>query len=119
MMIDHLLEDFGSRLKAERNRVLMTQTQLAQKLSISQMTISLYETYKSTPTLKFLYELYELDFNIEYLVFGNNDSGLGGSNLNLQHSYKKLATALDFLEKKLDLTIATETKIELIDFLLN
>lgn len=118
MMIDLLLENFGSRLKAERNRALMTQTQLAQKLQISQMTISLYETYKSTPTLKFLYELYELNFNIEYLIFGNNDVGLG-SNLNLQHSYKKLATALDFLEKKLDTTIATETKIELIDFLLN
>lgn len=118
MMMDHLLENFGARLKTERNRVSMTQTQLAEKLAISQMTISLYETYKSTPTLRFLYELHELNFNIEYLVFGNNDSGLG-SNMNLQHSYKKLATALDFLEKKLNLTISTETKVELIDFLLN
>lgn len=116
--MDYLLKDFGSRLKTERTKVSMTQADLAKNLSISQMAVSLYETNKSTPTLKFIYGLHKFGFNIEYLIFGDSASGLG-SNHNLQSSYKKLATALDFLEKKLDLTISTEIKIELIDFLLN
>lgn len=116
--MDYLLKNFGSRLKTERTKVSMTQADLAKNLSISQMAVSLYETNKSTPTLKFIYGLHKFGFNIEYLVFGDSASGLG-SNHNLQSSYKKLATALDFLEKKLDLTISTEIKIELIDFLLN
>lgn len=116
--MDNLLENFGARLKTERIRLSMTQAELAKHLNISQMAVSLYETNKSTPTLKFIYGLYQYGFNIEYLIFGNNELGLGG-NLNLQSSYKKLAAALDFLEKKLDLTISTEIKVELIDFLLN
>lgn len=116
--MDYLLENFGSRLKTERTKASMTQAELAKNLSISQMAVSLYETNKSTPTLKFIYGLHKFGFNIEYLVFGDNISGLGG-NLNLQSSYKKLATALDFLEQKMDRTISTEIKIELIDFLLN
>lgn len=116
--MDNLLENFGTRLKTERIKMSMTQAELASALSISQMSVSLYETNKSAPTLKFIYGLHNLGFNIEYLIFSNNTSGLGG-NINLQSSYKKLATALDFLEKKLGLTISTEIKIELIDFLLN
>lgn len=116
--MEDLLENFGSRLKSERIKLSMTQSELAKHLNISQMAVSLYETNKSTPTLKFIYGLSQLGFRIEYLVFGDNELGLG-NNLNLQSSYKKLATALDFLEKKLDLTISTEIKVELIDFLLN
>lgn len=116
--MDYLLEHFGARLKSERIKISMTQAELAKNLSISQMAVSLYETNKSTPTLKFIYGLHQFGFNIEYLVFGNNELGLG-NNINLQSSYKKLATALDFLEKKLDLRISTEIKVELIDFLLN
>lgn len=116
--MDDLLENFGFRLKTERIKLSMTQAELAKNLSISQMAVSLYETNKTIPTLKFIYGLHQFGFDIEYLVFGNNETGLG-HNLNLQSSYKKLATALDFLEKKLNLTISTEIKIELIDFLLN
>lgn len=116
--MNYLLENFGSRLKSERTKVSMTQADLAKQLSISQMAVSLYETNKSIPTLKFIYSLHKFGFDVEYLIFGDDASGLG-SNHNLKASYKKLATALDFLEKKLDLTISTEIKIELIDFLLN
>lgn len=116
--MNHLLDSFGSRLKTERIKLTMTQAELAKHLKISQMAVSLYETNKSTPTLKFIYGLYKHGFNIEYLIFANNEYGVG-SNLNLQSSYKKLAAALDFLEKKLELTISTEIKVELIDFLLN
>lgn len=116
--MNYLLDQFGSRLRNERIRLSMTQADLAEKLSISQMAVSFYETNKSIPTLKFIYGLHSIGFNLEYIIFGNNETGLG-NNLNLQYSYKKLATALDFLEKKLERTISTEIKIELIDFLLN
>lgn len=116
--MNYLLENFGSRLKFERTKLSITQAKLAEQLSVSQMAISLYETNKSTPTLKFIYSLHKLGFDVDYLIFGDDTSGLG-HNHNLKSSYKKLATALDFLEKKLDITISTEIKIELIDFLLN
>lgn len=116
--MNNLLESFGSRLKSERIKHSMTQSELAKHLNISQMSISLYESNKSIPTLKFIYALYQLGFNIEYLIFDNNELRLGGS-LNLQSSYKKLAAALDFLEQKLEVPIPTEIKVELIDFLLN
>ncbi|GGZ78393.1 hypothetical protein GCM10007161_07230 [Ignatzschineria indica] len=116
--MDHLLESFGQRLKSERVKLSMTQSELAKELNISQMSISLYEANKSIPNLKFLYSLYPLGFNVEYLIFGEN--GLNQDrNFNLRSYYKKIATALDFLEQKLDTNISTETKIELIDFLLN
>ncbi len=116
--MDKLIENFGSRLRTERIKHSMTQSELAEKLHISQMAVSLYETNKSTPTLKFIYALWGLGFNIEYLIFGN-EALKHDKNVNLRSSYKKLAAALDFLEKKLDTTISTEIKIELIDFLLN
>lgn len=116
--MDNLLKFFGERLKKERIKASLTQTELANKLSVLQMAISLYETNKSIPTLKFIYGLRKLGFNIEYLTFGDKSVGLG-NNLNLKTSYKKLATALDFLEKKLEITIPTDIKIELVDFLLN
>lgn len=116
--MDNLLTTFGLRLKSERIKHSMTQSELAEKLNISQMSISLYESNKSTPSLKFVYALYPLGFDVEYLVFGSNEFRLGG-NLNSQSSYKKLADALDFLEEKLETPIPTEIKIELIGFLLN
>lgn len=116
--METLAEGFGSRLKTERIKQSMTQAELAKQLNVSQMSISLYESNKSTPTLKFIYSLYQLNFNIEYLIFGENGFDQD-RNLNLRTYYKKIATALDFLEQKLDINISTEIKIELIDFLLN
>ncbi|PWD86440.1 helix-turn-helix domain-containing protein [Ignatzschineria cameli] len=116
--MNHLLKSFGQRLKSERMKLSMTQAELAKGLNMSQMSISLYESNKSVPNLKFLYSLYHLGSNIEYLIFGEN--GLDQDrNFNLRSYYKKIATSLDFLERKLDINISTETKIELIDFLLN
>jgi len=58
---------FGQRLKEERQRLGLKQTELAQKIGVSEKTISNYETgHFNTP----LMEMVHLGIDIGYLITG-------------------------------------------------
>jgi len=62
---------FGQRLKEERQRLGLKQTELAQKVDVSEKTISNYETgHFNTP----LVEMAQLGIDIGYLVTGIHTS---------------------------------------------
>lgn len=112
------LEDkFGTRLRNERIKHSYTQEQLAYKTGVSTLSISQYETGKSFPSIKFIYALEKINFDIFYIM-------LAVSKENYQKTYKpatykKVAEEIDLLELKLGDDLDTEARVKLTESLLN
>lgn len=66
----NLDETFGERLKEERNRLHLTQEEFSKMMNIGFVTVNQYEKGKTYPTVKMLYTLRDLGFDIRYLIFG-------------------------------------------------
>ncbi len=63
--------EFGLRIKAERNRLKMTQEQLALELNISHVHMNRMETGKEGCSIDLLLELSEIfDVSTDYLLKG-------------------------------------------------
>lgn len=62
--------DFGERLKAERKKLGLSQTEFAKKLGISKNTQFNYENMASDPDVAYLGRLDELGINTRYLITG-------------------------------------------------
>lgn len=59
---------FGRLLQAARKKANMSQTDLAEKLGVTRITISIWERDRSSPTLKFAVEAAQiLNFSLEAL----------------------------------------------------
>ncbi len=59
----------GSKLKKLRNDLGLSQQQLAEKLSVSQDTVSLWENDKSLPATEYLPQLADIfDVSIDFLL---------------------------------------------------
>lgn len=66
---------FGERLKTLRNKMNMTQKELAEKVGVSRATIAGYETKGKKPPHQTLIELSKaLDYSIDYLLDNPNQS---------------------------------------------
>lgn len=61
---------FGERLRSERNRLLLTQDQVAEKTSVTKQTQGLYERDKRSPNSEYLAALAELGADVLYVVTG-------------------------------------------------
>lgn len=62
--------NFGERLRYERKRLGLTQSELAKKLGISRNTQVNYEAMSREPDVKYLGKLEELGVNTRYLISG-------------------------------------------------
>lgn len=62
--------NFGERLRYERKRLGLTQSELAKKLGISRNTQVNYEAMNREPDVKYLGRLEELGVNTRYLISG-------------------------------------------------
>ena len=51
---------FGSRLKEQRERIGLTQTQLAKMLNVTKGAVGNYETGTSSPKSEILYKLFDI-----------------------------------------------------------
>ena len=69
-------QNFGVRLKEERNRLGFTQEVLAKLIDIKPLTLLQYEKGNSSPTMKLVYRLRELGFNVNYMVNGENTGSI-------------------------------------------
>lgn len=61
---------FGQKMKEERSRLGFTQPQLAELLSSSKRTLVDWENEKSSPTAKQLMMMFNLGFDVSYLLTG-------------------------------------------------
>lgn len=67
-----LIQDgWGSRLRAERKRLGLTQALLAQQAGISTVTYQQYEREDYEPKLSFFNKLNDLGFDVHLLLFGS------------------------------------------------
>lgn len=71
---------FGARLKAERLRLGLTQSELAEALGIHVNSQSGYETEANSPTADYLAQVIAMGFNANFLFNGVHDA-VGGSPL--------------------------------------
>jgi len=63
-------KDFGERLKAERKRLNLSQTELAQIGGVGRLAQSQYESEQSAPTTRYLSAISGAGVNLTYLVVG-------------------------------------------------
>ena len=61
------MDNFGQRLKTERERLGLTQKELAEAVSISYVTQSNYETGKRKPDTKYIASIATIGFDLKYL----------------------------------------------------
>lgn len=112
------LEDyFGDRLREERIRLTFTQEKLAEKTNISPLSIGQYENGRSIPSIKFIYALEKLGFDILYILLA-----VRKENITKEYSAetcKKAAKEIDLLELKLGGELGTEARVRVTNFLLN
>jgi len=77
------LEDIGPRLREERERVRISQRELARRLGVSASLISQIESGQSKPSVSTLYAIVsELDVSLDHVFRGHADDGqvdVGGS----------------------------------------
>ncbi len=60
---------FAERLKAERKKAKMTQEQVAEKLGVTRVAYTLYETGKTQPTLENAAKIADIfQVSLDYLV---------------------------------------------------
>ncbi|WP_164276575.1 helix-turn-helix transcriptional regulator [Stenotrophomonas sp. B1-1] len=60
----------GQRLKAERKRLGLSQTQIAEPFGMQRQTIQRYEAGKSSPTTEYLLAVEQLGINAGYVLTG-------------------------------------------------
>ena len=116
--MNSLANTLGARLKEERLRLGLTQEELAEKTEVQPITIIQYEKRKSFPSVKFIFNLQELNFDIIYLLTGKQEF------LNLEtvphEIIAEIASAIDFLENKLaDQPFNNENRVKLTIAMLN
>lgn len=70
----NLVNGFGERLRAERQRLGLSQEGLATQVGLKLQTIFQYEKGHTYPTLPFVYSLSALGFRLQYLLFGREQS---------------------------------------------
>jgi transcriptional regulator with XRE-family HTH domain len=61
---------FGERLKAERKRLMLSQTELAEIGGVGRLAQSQYESEQSAPTTRYLSAISGAGVNLTYLVLG-------------------------------------------------
>lgn len=76
-------EKMHERLKNERKRMYLTQTEIAEQCEVSATTYSNYETGKRKPDAKFLQSFSELGGDISYLFTGRKTVGALNHNQSL------------------------------------
>lgn len=89
-------QSFGVRLKEERNRLGFTQEELAKLIDIKPLTLLQYEKGNSSPTMKLVYRLRELGFNVNYMVNGEDTGSIVDVN---KISASMLEKSLEMSEK--------------------
>lgn len=89
-------QNFGVRLKEERNRLGFTQDELAKHIDIKPLTLLQYEKGNSSPTMKLVYKLRGLGFNVNYMVNGEGSGSVVDVN---KISSSMLEKSLEMSEK--------------------
>ena len=88
----------GKKIQKMRKHFCITQKQLAERLNISQCTISEYENGKSIPSLENLYNLaLALHVSIDYLLGVTNNQEAVQSSLDLTEMERDFLTIYQWL----------------------
>ncbi|MEM5528095.1 helix-turn-helix transcriptional regulator [Gammaproteobacteria bacterium AS21] len=86
--------DFGQRLKFERNRLGLNQTELSERVGVTKKTQSLYERGDRSPSSDYLIAAADIGIDVLFLVTGNhtvytnNDLELSSEEVALVNNYR-------------------------------
>ena len=69
------LQSINERLKNERNKLMLTQVEMAEKCGVTPTTYSNYELGKRKPDAKFLQKFSEINGDVQYLFTGKRTAG--------------------------------------------
>lgn len=67
------MHSIGERLKEERKRLGLSQTELCELTGITRKTLFSYETGERSPNVLFLSALFDHDFDVDYILKGEQD----------------------------------------------
>lgn len=81
-------QSFGSRLREERERLGLSQTQFAEVGGVARTTQHIYETDIRSPDVAYLEKLRDIGVDASYLVTGSRQVAVGNDTLTV--SYQRL-----------------------------
>lgn len=81
-------QSFGGRLREERERLGLTQTQFAEAGGVARTTQHIYETDIRSPDVAYLEKLRDIGVDASYLVTGSRQVAVGNDTLTV--SYQRL-----------------------------
>ena len=67
------MNSIGERLRKERKRLGLSQTELCELTGITRKTLFSYETGEHSPNVLFLSALFDHDFDVDYILKGEQD----------------------------------------------
>ena len=73
--VDEIIFGFGDRFRAEREKLDLTQEELASKIATTSRTIISYESNKSPPKLSKLILFASLGADVGYIITGQKTTG--------------------------------------------
>jgi transcriptional regulator with XRE-family HTH domain len=89
----------ANRLRAERERLGLTQREIAIKTNITEKSQASYESGKTTPNGDYLAIVAEMGMDIQYIVTGRKITEM---NRLQEFEDRKMAEALGFLRSEID-----------------
>ena len=91
----------GERLKELRNKKKITQVDLANKLYVTDKTISSWESNRTEPSLEILVNISEiLDCSVGYLIYGDNPKSDIETEIKVKISEKEYKELIQLLKNK-------------------
>ena len=78
-------QSFGSRLREERERLGLSQTQFADVGGVARTTQHIYETDIRSPDVAYLEKLRGIGVDVSYLVIGSRLAAAGGDTLTISY----------------------------------
>lgn len=78
-------QSFGSRLREERERLGLSQTQFADVGGVARTTQHIYETDIRSPDVAYLEKLRRIGVDVSYLVIGSRQAAAGGDKLTVSY----------------------------------
>lgn len=74
--------NFAERLVLERKRLGLTATDVWKTTGVHRNSQSYYENGKQEPSIQYLQQLFEMGFDVQYLVTGQHCAAFANSELN-------------------------------------
>ncbi|WP_025872454.1 helix-turn-helix domain-containing protein [Methylobacillus glycogenes] len=116
-LFEKLPAGFGKRLKSERKRLGLTQTDFGDKAGVQRFTQYQYEAEVNSPSVRYLASILEIGVDLTFLLFGVRVDHMALPSKEMQMIERKVFDLLDQNEKTLGESLTPEKRYVMFDLI--